>query len=210
MDPESIFTIIFIIVVLSIPFGLGLGLWRAISKRKEIENLFSEAKYSSGRVIGYTKRKYNTENIGDYYIIIEYLSDQGKVIWAEGDSCEKDAYSINSKIKLMFHPRDKRYVMRVLAQDLARVRTSFEKNVDLFINIIFTILILASVLYYYGYTPHFLTPLLLSYSIGFVFGAITKSKSKLDEKSRIQNSEDRNKRLITAQEKGDIPCYLEE
>jgi hypothetical protein len=210
MDPESIFTIIFILVVLSIPFGLGLGLWRAASKRKEIENLFSEAKYSFGRVIGYTERQYDSENIGHYYAIIEYLSDQNEAVWAETESCNKDDYSINSKIEVMCHPRDKRMVMIVLTQNLLRVRFNFEKNLGLFVNLIFTTFILATVIYYHGYAPHILIPLFLSYSAGFLFGVITKNKSQLEEKLRIKDVEERNKRLIAAQQKGDIPCYLKE
>ncbi len=209
MTPESIFTIVFIIVVLSIPFALGLGLWRAISKRKEIETLYSEAKYISGRIIGYTERAYDSENTRHHYAIVEYLSDQNEVLWAETDGCNKEDYSINSDVNLMYHPRDKRYVMVVLTQDILRMRLNFERYLGLFINIVFTIFILASAIYY-GYGPHILISLFLSYFAGFAFGAITKNKCKLEEKSRIQASEDRNKRLISAQEKGDTPCYLKE
>tara|TARA_R110002072_G_scaffold79879_4_gene183885 strand:- start:465 stop:1094 length:630 start_codon:yes stop_codon:yes gene_type:complete len=209
MTPESIFTIIFIIVVLSILFGCGLGLWRAISKRKEIENLFSEAKYISGRVIGYTERKYDSENTRHHYAIVEYLSDQSEVVWAETQSCNKGDYSINSEVNLMYHAHNKRDVMVVLIQDTLKMQLSFERNLELFINVIFTTLILVSVIYY-GYGTHILIFLLLSYSAGFAFGAITKNKSKLEEKLRIQYSKDRNKRLIPAQEKGETPCYLKE
>ena len=209
MSPENIFTVIFIIVVLSIPFGLGLGLWRAISKRKEIENLYSEAKYITGRVVGYTERRYDPENTRHHYTIVEYLSDQNEVLWAETDSCNKEDYSINSEVNLMYHPRDKRYVMVVLTQDILRMRLNFERYISLFINIVFTIFIFVSVIYY-GYGSHILISIFLSYVVGFAFGAITKNKSKLEEKLRIQESEDRNKRLILAQEKGEIPCYLKE
>lgn len=209
MDPESIFTIIFIIVVLSIPFGSGVWLWRAISKKKEIENLFSEAKYISGRVIGYTERRHDSENTRHHYAIIEYLSDQNEVVWAETEACNKDDYSIHSEVNVMYHPRDNRRVIVVLTQGILKTRFSFEKYFGLFVNFIFTFFIFASVISY-GYGPHALTFLFLSYSAGFIFGAITKNKSTLEEKLRVQHSAARNKRLIAAQNKGEIPCYLKE
>jgi len=209
MNPEAIFTIIFITVLLLIPFGLGLHLSRSLRKRKDIETLFSETHRRSGRIIGYTKRKYDTENIGDYYPIIEYISDAGERLWAEGDSCDKDDYSINSTIKILFHPRDERHVMPVLTEEQARMRMKFEKNIELFANLIFTVFILGTFIHYKGASPHLLILLFLTYAVGFVFGAVLSTK-KSDEKLRIRHSKVRNQRLVAAQAKGFIPCYLEE
>lgn len=184
-------------------------MWRSVSKRKEIENLFSETKYISGCVIGYTERKHDTENTRHHYAIIEYISDQNEVIWAENEGCNKGDYSIKSEVNLMYHPRDKRNVMIALSQDHPRIQANFEKNLGLSINILFTLFIFSSVAYY-GHGYPILISFLLSYSGGFVFGAVTKNKNKREEDLRIQDSEARNKRLIAAQEKGEIPCYLKE
>lgn len=208
-NPEAIFTIIFIVIILLIPFGIGVNLSRALRKRRNIETLFSEAKYCPGRVIGYTKRKYDSENMGDYYPIIEYRSDKGKRIWAEGGSCDKDAHSINAKVDLMVHPLDERYVTVVFTQDLMRVRVTFEKNLEIFVNIVATVFVISCVVYYKKYALSQLVPLLLSYVLGFVFG-IFFSGSKTEDKVRLTQSRDRHKRLVTAQQKNVTPCYLEE
>lgn len=209
MTPEAIFTIIFIFVLLLIPFGLGLNLCRAFRKRKEIETLFSEMKYISGRVIGYTKRKYDSENMGDYYPIIEYIPNRAETLWAEGESCNKDKHPINSNIKLMFHPRDKRYVMPILTRDFARGRASFEKNIELGLNLIMTAIIIGSVIYYKGFAPNILICFCLSYALGVLFGVLF-NKTDADEKIRVRQSKIRDKRLLAAQKRGNIPCYLEE
>jgi len=208
-NPEAIFTIIFIVVILLIPFGIGANLSRALRKRKDVETLFSDAKYCSGHVIGYTKRKYDSENTGDYYPILEYGSDKGKRIWAEGESCDKDEFSISSKVELLVHPLDERYVTFVLTRDLMRVRAGFEKNLEVFINIVATVFVISCVVYYKKYALSQLVPLLLSYLLGFVFGIIFSGR-KTEDKVRLRHSRDRHNRLITAQQKNVIPCYLEE
>lgn len=171
-NPEALFTIIFIVVILLIPFGIGANLSRALRKRKDVETLYSEAKYCSGHVIGYTKRKYDSENTGDYYPIIEYSSDKGERIWAEGQSCNKDEYSIKSKIDLLVHPLDERYVITVLTRDIMRVRTGFEKNLEVFINFVATVFVISCVVYYKKYALSHLALLSLSYILGCVFGII--------------------------------------
>lgn len=209
INPEAIFTIVFIVVILLIPFGIGENLSRSLRKRKDIESLFSDAKYCSGHIVGYTKRKYDTENTGDYYPIVEYRSDEGLRIWAEGESCDKDAHRINAKIELMVHPLDERYVIFVLSQDLMRWRTSFEKNLEIFVNIIATVFVISCVVYYNKYAPSQLGTLLLCYVVGIGFGMIFSGR-KTQEKIRLRHSRDRHKRLIAAQDKNVIPCYLEE
>ncbi len=209
MNPENIFAILFVGILLLIPFGLGANLSRSFRRRKEADTLFSEIKYKLGRVVGYTKRKYDTENMGDYYMVIEYTSDQGERLWAEGDNCDKNALPINSEIQIMLHPRDKRSVRRAFTQDHTKMLAGIEKNVELFFNLIFTVMILGTVIYYKGYAAHVFIPLLLAYAAGLAFGAIFTGKTS-DEKLRGLHIKHRNKRLIAAQAKGGIPCYLEE
>lgn len=209
MSPEAIFTLIFIAVILLIPFGLRLNLSRAIRKRKDIEGLFSDSKYNICRVIGYTERKKDTENIGDYYPVLEYVSEQGERIWAEGDSCDKDFYAMGSSISIMFHPRDNKDVMCLINDDVTRARVSIDKNIEIFFNFLITVFVISGIFYYKGNVPHLLAPLILSYAAGLISGVIFGAK-KSDEKSRIRLSQNGNKRLITAQEKGYIPCFLYE
>ena len=209
MNPEAIFSIIFTFVILAIPFALGLGLTKALRKRKDIEFLFSESKYATGRIVGYTKRKYDTENIGDYYPIIEYMSGDGQRLWAEGQSCDKNKYAVNSKIKLMFHPQDRRYVMLSPTQGLIKARAGFEKNLELSINLIFTVLMVASFVHYIGYAPYIFMVLSLSYLVGIIFGIIL-NKRKADKPTKVLHSPDRDRRLIAAQNRGQIPSYLKE
>lgn len=209
MNPEDIFTILFVGILLIIPFGLGTNLSRSLRRRKETQTLFSELMYGFGRVIGYTKRKYDTENMGDYYMVVEYMSDQGELLWAEGDSCHKNALPINSEISIVFHPRDKRSVRRALTQGHTKVHEEIEKNVELFLNLTITVIIIGTVIYYKGYAAHLFIPLFLSYAVGLAFGAIVTGK-KSDEKLRVRHSKNRNERLMVAQAKGSIPCYIEE
>lgn len=176
MSPEDIFFILFIGILLLIPFGLGVNLSRSFRRRKEIEILFSERKYRSGRVIGYTKRKYDTENMDDYYMVIEYMSDQGEPLWAEGDSCNKNELLINSEINIMIHPRDERCVWREISLDHTKILINVEKNIELFFNLIFTVIIIGTVIYYKGYAAHLFIPLLLAYAVGLAFGSIFTGK----------------------------------
>lgn len=210
MDAEGIFTVIFILVLLAIPFGLGLHLWRAIRQRKKIENLSSEVKRGSGRVVGYTERRYDPENSGDHYAVVEYLSDQNEVVWAESEGCNKEDHPINAKVDVMYHPRDERRVTLFLTQEIQRLRFTFEKNLGLAFNFIFTIFVLATVFQYHGHAPNILIPLFVSYLAGLLFGAMTKDTRRWEEKARMQDSDERNRRLRVAQQRGDVPCYLKE
>lgn len=210
MDPENIFTIIFIIVVLSIPFWLGLSLRKAIRKRKEFERLFSGVKLRSGRVVGYTERRNDTENIGDYYAVIAYLSDQTETIWAETGGCGKDDHIINAKLDVICHPHDARLVTVVLTQEILRRGLSFEKNLELVLNVLFTFIVLATVLYYYGFDPKISIPLLSSYAAGFICDGLTRNKNTQEGKLWNRDCKDRDRRLSAAQHQGVIPCYLKE
>ncbi|WP_189581153.1 hypothetical protein [Litorimonas cladophorae] len=209
INPEAIFTFVFVAVLLAIPFAIGMNLSRALRNRREIKSLISEAKHSSGRVVGYTKRRYDSESIGQYYPIFEYKTDDGHLLWAEGQSCDIDEYPINSSIELMFHPRDKRDVAFVVTQNLMQMRMNFEKNLGVSFNIFATIFLIACIVYYKKYEPVHLIALTLSYAIGLIFGVIL-STEKADERLRVQSSENRNRRLVAAQKKYVIPCYLEE
>lgn len=209
MTPESIFTIIFMIISLSIPFGLGLGLWRAIGTKREIDALLSESIQSTGRVVGYTERTFDPDNITQHYAVIEYPTDRDEVVWAESEGCDKGAWPINAEVEVMYHPRDRRSVMVVADKHRLRLRIGFEKSVLLVTNLIFAILIFTS-LAYYRYPWSVIITLLFVYLGGFVFGAIIKSKNRHEERTRVLQSKLRDDRLIAAQRVGNIPCSLKE
>jgi uncharacterized membrane protein (DUF106 family) len=52
--------------------------------------------------------------------------------------------------------------------------------------------------------------LLLSYVIGLIWGIVTRNQPGREEKTRLKINKNRNKRLVEAQEKGEVPCYLKE
>jgi len=208
MDFEVLFGILFILVLLAIPSFLGLGLWKAVNKRAEIEALFSQAQYALGNVIGYTQRRYDPENTHDHFVIIKYQNG-GKTIWAEGDSCNKGDFLLNSEVKIMFHQRDPRYVKMVISNDILKMQVQFEQYIGLALNLVMTVLIFGAVFYYYGAGWHMVV-FLLCYVFGFLFGVITKMRNKLDEQMRINEQKHRDIRLTTGQKQGDIPCFLNE
>ncbi len=210
MDAEGLFTIVFILALLSIPFGLGFSLSRSIRKRKQIENLYASVQCRSGRVVGYTDPKYDPDIVGDHYIVVEYMSDQNEAIWAEAGGRRKADHPVNSVVVVMCDPHDKRRVTIVFTQNVLRLGINIEKNLGLAINLVFTGLILATVFQYHGIAPKILIPFCISYAVGLLCGAVINTTRRRDDAWTLQDRSARTIRLKAAQQDGIVPCYLKE
>lgn len=210
MDAEGLFSIVFILVLLSIPFGLGFHLWKSIRTRKDIESLYAAAACRSGRVVGYTETAYDPDIVGEHYIVVEYTTDRNEPDWAEAGGHKRADYPVNSAVYVMCDPQDARRVMIVHTRAAAQLGVRIEKNLGLVINLVFTALILASVYQYHALAPDILAPFFASYVAGMLCGAMMKKTGVRDGTWALQERRARHNRMEVAQRNGDVPCYLKE
>ncbi|MDZ7823568.1 MAG: hypothetical protein U5K75_05665 [Ahrensia sp.] len=126
---------------------VGTGYGALLLKEKKLRNEAGN-KTALGRIIGYTLRHPNTENMGDFFAVVGSSCVQNELIWAQKQSGSK-GFKISSDVTIAYHPRDKRDVRILLSANLLEVQSTIEKNLNLLGNIAFTILILSTVVYYY-------------------------------------------------------------
>lgn len=197
-------------VLLSIPFFLGRGLYRALTVRKRIDDETPELTFASARIVGFTKRA-EPLDLGDpdHFAIVEYEATDG-VVWAETLACERQEHEVGDVIDIMCRPKRPRSVMIAPSKRLAYRSVGFEKYFDLIMVLIGICIMVAMVVDFFGLSRPILGAVFAALCAGFGFGYLAKGWVPHDERADAEDYRRRCDRLKHAQAKGVVPCELQE
>ena len=210
MTVEAIFSVFFILAILAIPFFTGRGLWRAIDAKRQVEREIPKVQRAKARVIGLTERKYDSENHYDYFVVVEYETTSGKMIWAETQPFDEGDYNVNETVNVMYRPKAPHDVMIMPNEKMANNYFAIEKYFGFVPVIASTVFVFGIALRYHGFAPDILGPLALAYAAGYIWAHLRKDSDTRGELSAAQLDLERRDRMQQAQSIGIIPCRLHE
>lgn len=209
---ETVFTIIFVGVLLSIPLLLGRSFYRALSKRKRLAGEVPHLRHTSARIIGFTKIKDVSESsFREHYPIVEYQTDENEVIWAEAQPCKEGMFGLNTFVEILCRPDRPCSVRVVQSPDQMRVFVAIEKNVEIALSLLGICLLIAVAIWFHGLALHILGPVFILLVSGYVLGHLTKrafwKREDRREELQYQNLCDR---LAAAKNNGSVSAELTE
>jgi hypothetical protein len=207
---ETLFSVVFVGVLLAIPFFSGRSFYRALVTRKRIEHESREVIFSQARIVGFTEQPANSEDRDKHSAIVEYETFDNEVIWAETQLRDKGSHKLNSVVEIMWRPKRPRQVYIIPYKEFSTVVVGFEKNIEVVFNLVGICFVFGFAIQASGFAIHIIGPLLIMLGIGFGFGHVTKGRGTYAERLDVDSYQRQCDRLIPAQERGVVPCHLNE
>lgn len=205
---EQISTFVFLAVLLAIPFFLGRSFYRALVTRKRIEQEARELIYTQARIIGFTEQPAYSEDSHMHSPIVEYKTSGNEVVWAQTQPSDKDRDELGVTVEIMWQPERPRQAHILPYKEFSTVVVGFGKIIEVVLSLVGICFVFGVAIHFHGFAIHIIGPLMIMLVIGFGFGHLTNGRRTYAEKVDMAGYQRQCDRLIQAQKRGVVPCYL--